>query len=185
VQIRSNYIGNIELRVAGAAGNLESDVRNTLAGIDPNITVLGVQTFDEQVALNFNQDRLMARLTELFGVLALVLACVGLYGLLSYSVARRTREIGIRMALGATSGNVLGHVLRGALLELGAGLVLGVAAALGGSRLIASELYGVKSYDPIIVGLAIGVLILCALVAGLVPARRASMLEPSRALRSE
>jgi len=185
VQLRSNHISNIQLRVAGEAGDLENNIRNTLAAVDPSITVLDVHTLDQQVALNFNQERLIARLTELFGLLALVLACVGLYGLTSYSVARRTREIGIRMALGASSGNILGHVLRGALLELGAGLVFGVAAALGSGRLVANQLYGVKSYDPVIVAIAAAILTLCSVVAGLVPARRATSIEPSKALRLE
>jgi predicted permease len=185
VQLRSNLIGNVELRVEGAPPDLASEIRETLAAIDPAITVLGIQTLDEQVALNFNQDRLVARLTELFGLLALVLACVGLYGLTSYSVTRRTREIGIRMALGATTGNILAQVLRGALLELGIGLAIGVVAALGGGRLMSSQLYGVKSYDPVVIGVAAAILTLCAIAAGLVPARRASTIEPSRALRSE
>jgi len=185
VQLRSNYAGNIQLRLAAQSRGLEGEIRNTLASIDPNVTVLSIQTLDEQVALNFNQDRLIARLTELYGLLALVLACVGLYGLTSYSVARRTREIGIRMALGATSGNVLGQVLRGAMLELGAGLVLGTLAALGGGRFLASQLYEVKSYDPVIVALAVAVLSVCAFFAGFVPARRATTIEPTRALRSE
>ncbi|MGH9765493.1 MAG: ADOP family duplicated permease, partial [Blastocatellia bacterium] len=185
VQLRSNRIGNIELRLAGSSGGLEGEIRNVLAAVDPGLTVERVQTFDEQVALNFNQERLIARLTELFGMLALVLACVGLYGLASYSVARRTREIGIRMALGATSADVLGQVLGGSLVELGAGLAFGILAALAGGRLLASQLYGVKAYDPIVVGIAAAILALCAVVAGIIPARRAATIEPTRALRSE
>ena len=145
---RSNYIGDIELRVAGKPENLEPALRRTLADIDPNFVIIDIMTFSEQLARNFNQDRLMARLTELFSLLALVLACVGLYGVTAYSVARRTSEFGIRMALGATRVNMLGLVLRGAMLQLAIGLAIGAPIALAGGRLLASQLYGVKSYDP-------------------------------------
>src|ERR1019366_10166246 len=109
----------------------------------------------EQLERNFNQETLIARLTELFGALALILACVGLYGVTAYSVTRRTREFGIRMALGASRGNVLVLVLRGALLQLVMGLVIGVPVALAGRRLLANQLYGLKSYDPLILGAAL------------------------------
>ena len=144
-----------------------------------------MMSMNEQLARNFNQDRLIARLTELYGILALALACVGLYGVTAYSVARRTGEIGIRMALGANRGNVLGLVLRGALLQLGIGLVIGIPVALAGGRLLASQLYGVKSHDPLILGLASSVLAACALCAGFVPARRAASIDPMQALRTE
>ena len=183
--LRSNYMGDIELRIVGKPENLEAAFRRTLAHIDPNLTVLNIQTFAEQLTLNFNQDRLIARLTELFGLLALILACVGLYGVTAYSVARRTSEIGIRMALGANRGNVLGLVLRGALLQLGLGLGVGIPVALAGGRLLDSQLYGVKSHDPVILGLAVVALAACALVAGFVPARRAASIDPMRTLRTE
>ena len=150
--VGSHYIGDIELRVAGNPQNLNAAVRQTLAGIDPNLTVLDLMTMNEQVTRNFNQDRLIARLTELFGGLALILACVGLYGVTAYAVARRTGEIGIRMALGADRPRILGLVLRGALLQLGVGLAIGIPAALAGGRLLANQLYGVKSHDPVILG---------------------------------
>ncbi len=181
----SHYIGDIELRLAGRPQNLEATVRRTLADIDPNLNVLDVISLSEQLTRNFNQDRLIARLTELFGVLALILACVGLYGVTAYSVARRTSEIGIRMALGANRGNVLALVLRGALLQLALGLGIGIPVALAGGRLLASQLYGVKSHDPAILGLAAVILAGCALFAGFVPARRAASIDPMRALRTE
>jgi predicted permease len=183
--VSSHYIGDIELHVAGRPENLEGAVRRTLAGIDPNLTVLDMMTLSEQVSGNFNQDRVIARLTELYGLLALALACVGLYGVTSYSVARRTSEIGIRMALGATRSNVLGLVLREAAVQLGLGLVVGVAAALAAGRLLASQLFGVTVRDPLTLIFAAVVLSVSAVVAAFVPARRAASVDPMRALRTE
>ena len=134
---------------------------------------------------NFNQDRLIARLTELFGLLALILACVGLYGVTAYSVARRTSEIGIRMTLGANRASVLRLVLQGALIQLALGLVVGIPVAFAGGRLLSSQLYGVKTHDPMVLGLAAAVLAASALAAGFVPARRAASIEPMQALRTE
>ena len=156
-----------------------------LPTVDPNLTVLNMVSFGEQVARNFNQERLIARLAELFGVLALILACVGLYGVTAYAVAQRTNEIGIRMALGADRRNVLGLVLRSALAQLGLGLAIGIPVALAGGRVLAGQLYGVKSYDPIILGLAAMVLVAFALFAASVPARRAASADPLVALRYE
>jgi predicted permease len=183
--VGSHYIGDIELRVAGNVENLNAAVRRTLAGIDPNLTILDFMTMNEQVKRNFNQDRLIARLTELFGALALILACVGLYGVTAYVVAQRTGEIGIRMALGADRPRILTLVLRGALLQLGIGLAIGIPAALVGGRLLENQLYGVKSHDPAVFALAAAVLTACALVAGFVPAERAASIDPIRALRVE
>jgi ABC-type antimicrobial peptide transport system permease subunit len=142
-------------------------------------------SFGEQVARNFNQERLIARLAGLFGVLALILACVGLYGITAYSVARRINEIGIRMALGANRSNILGLVLRSALLQLGIGLAIGVPVALAGGRVLAGQLYGVKSHDPSTLGLAVVMLAACALLAAFVPALRATKVDPLMALRYE
>jgi ABC-type antimicrobial peptide transport system permease subunit len=158
-------------------------VRQALADIDPNLTVLDMMNMPEQLTRDFNQDRLIARLTELYGILALELACVGLYSVTAYSVARRTGEIGVRKALGANRGNVLELVLRGALLQLGLGLLVGIPLALAGGRLAASQLYGVKSHDPLILGAATAILAVCALFAGFVPARRAASIDPLEALR--
>ena len=142
-------------------------------------------TYDSEVAGNFNQDRLIARLTSLFGVLALILASVGLYGVMSYFVARRTAEIGIRMSLGATRLSVVAMVLRGALLQIAIGLVLGVPVALLAGHLMASQLYEVSGYDPLALVAAISVLGLCATAAGFIPARRAASIDPIQALRTE
>src|SRR5215472_1682095 len=179
------WVGAIELHVAGRPENIEPAVRKALADVDPNLTILHMMSFREQVARNFNQERLIARLTELFGALALVLACVGLYGVTAYGVARRTNEIGIRMALGANEENVLGLVLRGALTQVGLRLAIGIPAAIAGGYLLAHQLYGVKSYDPTILGAAALVLAACAIVAALVPARRATRVDPMVALRYE
>jgi len=147
--------------------------------------VVGLQSFDAQVAGNFNGERLIARLTSLFGILALILASVGLYGVMSYFVARRTSEIGVRMALGATRASVLSMVLRGALWQILIGLGLGIPAALLAGHYMASQLYEVASYDPVALVSATLVLGLCAAVAGFVPARRAASIEPMQALRLE
>ncbi|HTV56913.1 MAG TPA: ABC transporter permease [Terriglobia bacterium] len=181
----SIYIHDVELRLAGEPQNLEPAVRRALAEINPNLTVLGMMSLSEQVALNFNQDRLVTRLSELFGVLALLLACIGLYGVTSFSVARRTNEIGIRMALGANRGSILGLVVGAALTQIILGLAIGLPVALAGGRLLSSLLYGVKSADPVIFVVAALVLTGAALLATYIPARRATMVDPTVALRYE
>jgi ABC-type antimicrobial peptide transport system permease subunit len=128
---------------------------------------------------------LIARLTILFGLLALILASVGLYGLTADSVARRTSEIGVRMAMGANRRHVLGLVMRGALLQIAIGLAIGIPVALLGGYLVSSQLYGVSKYDPLTIAIAIAILGVCAVIAGFVPARRASSIEPMNALRTE
>ena len=181
----AGWVSAIELHVAGSPQNIEPAVREAIATIDPNLTVLKVVSFGEQVARNFNQERLIARLAELFGVLALILACVGLYGVTAYAVARRTHEIGIRMALGAERTEILTLVLRSALVQLAWGMAIGIPVALAGGPMLADQLYAVKSYDPMTIGLAAVVLITCAFLAAAVPARRASGVDPLVALRYE
>jgi ABC-type antimicrobial peptide transport system permease subunit len=163
----------------------DSLIRRTLAGVDPNLTIMRLDPFNEQVAGNFTEERLIARLTSLFGILALVLASVGLYGVMSYFVARRTGEIGIRMALGATRSNVVKLVLRDALWQVVFGLLIGIPAALLAGHLMASQLYHVQAYDPWALAGSIVVLNLCAAVAAFIPARRAASIEPMQALRIE
>ena len=165
--------------------DVESLIRHTIAGIDPNLTVNDLQTFQAQVAGNFNQDRLLARLSSLFGVLALILASVGLYGVMSYFVARRRGEIGVRMALGATRSSVVGMVMRGAMWQILVGLLLGIPASLYAGYLMKVLLWGVDSYDPIAIVGAPLMLVLCAAAAGFIPARRAASIEPMQALRTE
>ena len=159
--------------------------RQRLTELDPEITMLRMTTFGEQVSEAFNQERLLARLTTLFGILALTLASIGLYGVTTYTVEQRTREIGIRVAVGATRANVVRMVLSGAFIQVALGLVMGIPLALLAGWLISSQLFEVKGHDPIAMVLAALALAVCALVAGLVPARRAASIEPMQALRTE
>jgi macrolide transport system ATP-binding/permease protein len=184
-ETQSMFIDAIIVNFKAPQQNADELLRRTLASIDPNLTVVDLRSFDAQVAGNFTQDRLVARLTTLFGILALVLASVGLYGVMSYFVARRTGEIGIRMALGATRSSVLANVLRGALMQIAFGLVVGIPAALFAGHLMASLLYGVGAYDPWAFAGAAGLLAVCAAFASLIPARRAASIEPMQALRTE
>ena len=182
---RSQAIATIELHVKGAPENLESVVRQRLAELDPDLTVIRMTTFDEQVSEAFNQERLLARLTTLFGILALTLASIGLYGVTAYTVEQRTREIGIRVAVGASRANVVRMVLRGAFRQVALGLLIGVPLAIVSGSLIASQLFEVKGRDPLALVLAAIALGACAFVAGLIPARRAAGIEPMQALRAE
>jgi len=165
--------------------NADALIRHTLAGIDPNLTVMDLRSFGAQVAGNFNGERLIAQLSSLFGILALILASVGIYGVMSYFVARRTSEIGIRMALGASRQSVVAMVMRGGLWQLLIGLALGIPAALFTGHLMQSQLYGVGGFDPLALAGSVFVLGLCATAASYIPARRAASIEPMQALRSE
>jgi macrolide transport system ATP-binding/permease protein len=184
-ETQSMFIDAIIVEFHAPQQNAEELLRRTLTSIDPNLTVVDLRTYDSQVASNFTQDRLVARLTTLFGILALILASVGLYGVMSYFVARRTGEIGIRMALGATRSIVIGSVMRGALVQIAVGVAIGIPAALFAGHLMASQLYGVGAYDPYAFVVAALVLVICALIAGLIPARRAASIDPMQALRTE
>lgn len=184
-EVRSNVIRNIELHVTGRPENLPQLIRETLAGIDPNLPVVDMFTFSEQVSRNFNEERLISGLSALFGLLALLLACIGLYGVLAYSVARRTQEIGVRMALGAARFGILRMVLREALLLAGVGIVLGVPAALATNQLLSSTLFGLKPTDPFVLASVTALLLVVACLAAYLPARRASAVDPIIALRYE
>jgi len=182
---RSLYPNSITVQYAGDAASLESLARRTLANINPNLTIVSFKSLDYQVADNFNGERLISRLTSLFGVLALLLASVGLYGITAYFVARRMNEIGVRMALGANRGNVVAMVMRRALVLVAIGLAMGVPVALVGGRLMRTQLYGVSTYDPITLSGAVLVLAASAALAGFIPALRAASIEPMNALRVE
>jgi macrolide transport system ATP-binding/permease protein len=181
----SMFVNFIILDFAQAQPDAEALAKKTLASIDPSLSIFQFSSYDTEVAANFNQDRLIARLTSLFGILALILASVGLYGVMSYFVARRSSEIGIRMALGASRSGVVAMVLRSALGQLAVGLAIGVPAALLAGHLMASLLYQVGAYDPITLLAATSVLAACATIAGLIPARRAASIDPMKALRTD
>jgi ABC-type antimicrobial peptide transport system permease subunit len=146
---------------------------------------MDLRSLDAQVAGNFDEERLVAQLSSLFGILSLILASVGLYGVMSYFVARRTSEIGIRMALGATRWSVVTMIMRGALGQVILGLCFGIPASIYAGYLMKSLLYGVASYDPWALAGAPLVLVFCATAASFIPARRAASIEPVRALRTE
>jgi len=182
---RSLYAGAIMLQTKGPVEGLEAQVRRTLANIDPNLTLTNFNTFAGQIHGQFNQERLIARLTLLFGLLALILASVGLYGVTAYSVARRTPEIGVRMALGANRSSVVSMVMREAMLQALIGLAIGVPAAWMGTRFVQSQLYGVGGHDATVLLVAVAVLAAAACAAGLIPAQRAASTDPVKALRTE
>jgi len=179
------YAGAIVLQTAHPMPDIESIARQTLAGINPNLAVVKFQTFDEQIADRFSEDRLVARLTTLFGALALLLATIGLYGVTAYTVARQTSEIGIRMALGAQRLRVVAMVLRGAIIQTALGLAIGIPTAYFCAHYIEAQLYEIKGVNPAILFVAIATLAVAAVLAGFIPARRAASIDPSRALRIE
>jgi predicted permease len=181
----SLYAGAIVIATSRPMDNMESLARSTLSSINPNLSVVKFQTFDAQIADRFSDDRLVARLTMLFGALALVLAAVGLYGVTSYTVARRTSEIGIRMALGAKRSRVVAIVMRGAMLQTVLGLAIGVPVAILCVRFVKSQLYEISSAGVDLMIGAVVTLAAAACIAAMIPARRAASIDPVRALRTE
>jgi predicted lysophospholipase L1 biosynthesis ABC-type transport system permease subunit len=184
-EVWSHYLYNLVILAPGNPPGLEARVRRVLADVDPNLTMYGMAPYAEVLRSNFAQQKMMASLTWLFGAVGLVLAAVGLYGVTAYGVEQRTGEIGVRMALGADRRSVVGLVLRGAFLQVGAGLVLGVPAAVAAGYLMASQLYGVRPWSPVLLGMATVLLGASALAAAEIPARRAAGVDPMRALRTE
>lgn len=182
---RSHYPQAIVVQTSSAVPHLEMEIRRALSEVDRRLIVRSFMTMEEQVAGNFNVERLIARLTVAFGGVALLLACLGLYGVTAYAVTRRTREIGIRVAVGASQGRVLATVLRGALVQVAVGVTIGVPAALLAGRLLRSTLFGVSAHDPGVLAAALGILVASAVAAALIPARRAAAMDPVRALRIE
>jgi macrolide transport system ATP-binding/permease protein len=181
----SMYAGALVIQTGYPVDGFEKTVSSTLASINPNLTIVKFQTFQQQIDDRFIDERLIARLTSLFGLLALLLAAIGLYGVTAYSVVRRTQEIGIRMALGAARSRVIGTVMRGAMLQAIAGLAIGVPVAVFCVRYVKSQLYETTGVNVPVMGIAIGVLIVTAAIAGIIPARRAASIDPVRALRIE
>jgi macrolide transport system ATP-binding/permease protein len=184
-QDESLYAGAMVVETARPINDMESLAARTLAAINPNLTIVKFQTFDAQIADRFSEDRMIARLTLLFGGLALLLASIGLYGVTAFTVVRRTSEIGIRMALGAERGSVVAMVMRGAMTQAAIGLAIGIPMALLCVRFVKSQLYQVAGAGATVMGAAVVTLAVAACIAGLIPARRAASTDPVRALRTE
>jgi len=176
---------NFEIRASGDPAALTNTVRAALRQIDPGLRIFKVAPVDEQIGDTLNEDRLVARLSALFGVVALALAAFGLYGVLSYNVARRSSEIGIRMALGASRGGVVWMVLGEALQLAVLGVAIGTPAAIAAGRLISSHLFGLAPYDPLTLAGAGAIMVAVAAFAAWLPARRAASVDPMLALRYE
>ncbi len=179
------YVWELELRTAGDPRSAATEVRSALAGIDKGLPPTSLKTLSEQVDDSLEQERTISQLSSFFGLLALTLACVGLYGVMAYMVARRTSEMGIRMALGARSSHVLWMMLREALFLVLAGIAIGIPAAIGAGHLFSSMLFGLTPSDPVTISLATLLLVAVAVLAGYLPARRASRVDPMVALRYE
>lgn len=185
--LASDYVGGmtVYLRTTLDPKQVMGEMRRKVRELDPNIPVYAMRTTEEQVDLSLRSERMVASLSLVFGALATLLAVIGLYGVMAYTVARRTREIGIRMALGAIQGNVIWMVMKDVLMLIGLGVAVGLPLAIGLSRLIQSQLFGLAPHDPITLTLATLGLTLVACLAGFVPALRASRVDPTRALRYE
>jgi predicted permease len=185
VQARSTLVRTVALKVRAAGAGLEPAIRRALAEADPALGLTRLMPLDAQVAGNFRRDRLLAWLATSYGLLALLLSAIGLYGVTSYAVSRRVHEIGIRMALGADRRGILWGVAKRALLQVIVGVAIGLPVALWAGGLIASGLYEVSARDPLVLGAATAVLIAIAMLASAVPARRAASVDPMRALREQ
>ncbi len=183
----SRYLGGmtVYVRTTGEPNQLITSVRAKLRELDANLPIYAMRTMDEQISNSLATERMIASLSTVFGFVATALAIIGLYGVMSYSVAQRTREIGIRMALGAVQGKVVWMVMREVLRLIVVGVAVGVPAALALTRVVKSQLYGLEAHDPWTLGLATGLLAMVACLAGYVPALRASRLDPMKALRYE
>jgi ABC-type antimicrobial peptide transport system permease subunit len=184
-EISSHYLYNIVIWAPGNPPGMEERVRKTLAAIDPNLVLYGVDPYAKVVAGDFQQEQMIATLTTLFGVLGLVLAAVGLYGVMAYTVQQRTGEIGVRMALGADRMRVLKMVLRGAFSQIGIAMAIGIPAAIGAGKLMKDQLFDVTPWNPVMLAIALLTLAFAAFLASAVPARRAAGIEPMTALRNE
>jgi predicted permease len=183
--VRTHFLHDIVIVTNPGASLSISEVNLTMASIDPNMPVNFISTLRDQVSVVFGQQRLIARLTSIFGILSLVLASIGLYGVTAYNAGRRTNEIGLRMALGASRGNVVALVLRGAFGLIAFGLLLGLPLSAVAGRFLGHQLYGVNPHNPVVTLAAVATLGLSALAASLIPAFRASLISPLDALRAE
>jgi len=181
----TQYLFNFEVSYAGDAAQIVPAVRHAIAEVNPNVLISFVSSLSEEVDHSISNQKLVARLSAFFGLLAAFLVCIGIYGLLSYAVARRTSEIGVRMALGARRSGVLWLILREILVLVAIGVAIGIPLALGGNQLVVKLLYGLTPADPASLLAAIAMLVVIAVLAGYLPARRASLVEPTVALRCE
>ncbi|MGO8787754.1 MAG: ABC transporter permease [Terriglobia bacterium] len=179
------YLNDFEVRYTGSPEVIISEIRRAIGQVDRSLPVAYQSTLVEQVNRSTASQTLIARLSTFFGLLAAFLACIGIYGLMSYAVTRRTNEIGIRMALGARKSGVLWMVMRESLLLVGVGVAIGIPVALGAARLVASVLYGLKASDPVTIAAAALAMVAVAALAGYLPARRAAKVDPMVALRYE
>src|SRR3984957_13225972 len=181
----THYMSSLEIETNGTVPDLEAKVTAALQEINPNLMITRFQSFAQQVNLGFSQQQMIVQLTSLFGLVALALAAIGLYGVTAYAVAQRTSEIGIRMALGANHAHVQKMVLSDAFNQVGLGLLIGIPAAVAAGHFMAAELYGVTEWNLLVLGTTTAVLGVVALVAAALPARRAANVEPMEALRAE
>jgi len=181
----SHFLYNIVIWAPGDPPGMEEKVRKALASVDPNLVLYGVDPYSRVVSADFQQENMIATLTSLFGLLGLVLAAVGLYGVMAYTVEQRTNEIGLRMALGADRKDVVSMILRGAFWQIGIGLGIGIPLAIVAGKLMKDQLFGVQPWNPVMLLSAAGMLAAAAMVASLVPVRRAVGVEPMVALRNE
>lgn len=184
-ELWSQNLYNIVIWAPGHPQNMLMQVKKAMAEVNPNLIVYDVQPYSRLIQGTFDQQNMIASLTWLFGAVGLLLAAVGLYGVTAYGVEQRTSEIGVRMALGADRNSVTAMVLRGAFSQVGIGLVIGIPAAIGAGYLMANQLFGVKPWNPLLLMAAASLLGLAALVAAVIPARRAASTNPMQALRSE
>jgi predicted permease len=182
---RTGYMNDFEVRYTGDFGAIAAAVQRTIHDIDHNLPISNVTTLDEQVARSYTDERVVAQLSTFFGLLAIFLSAIGIFGLMSYMVSRRTNEIGIRMALGAERMHVRWLVMREVFLLVAIGIAIGAPAALLSSELVASLLFGLGGHDPASLLIAVTVMLLIAALAGYLPARRASRIDPMVALRYE
>jgi predicted permease len=181
----THYMSSLEIETRGTMPNLEGRVRSALQQINPNLMITRFQSFGQQVNLGFSQQQMIVQLTSIFGLVALALAAIGLYGVTAYAVAQRTSEIGIRMALGANRVHVQKMVLSGAFRQVGLGLLIGIPAAIAVGHLMTAVLFGISEWNPLVLGTTSLVLGAVALLAAAIPAGRAAAVEPMEALRGE